>query len=287
MSFDIGIDGRYVFYVGFRVIGDGTGFAVATQEFTFSNLIDDTSNYVISLERFRLPIQSIPMLPASDPLVPFLAFSPKPGKDVPTIVFDLKETFSLNDFMTQLSEIDLGATVFSIRGDGRFEVFSDMWDDYNLLLSSTASQIFDLPIVVRGEVPTVVGRSPFFDRFDDLYMLQLEARTGLGAVQQEIISTQVFRNTLTDFLSPTTISMSYSGQQGAPHNSTYQLTYPVRQDVEFQASSNRRFVMLKGNSPIQNISLEMYAIFRNGDRQRIILPPRSVFDLKLAFWKKK
>lgn len=280
MTFDIGQTGRYVFYVNFRVEGDGSGFAEAEQNFNFANLIEDSSKYVVSVERFRVPTQSIPMLPQ---ILQAIQIVPHAG--VP-IVFDLQPTFSLNDFLVQVNTI-AAALNFSLTADGRMAVGFTGFMDADILLNQKLANIFDMdPLLQAGGPATIVGASPIFDRFDDLHKLQIEALTGLSGVQQEIINTNVFRNLLTDFLMPSSTTMSFSGIQGQIHDSTYTVGYNVREDVEFNDASNRRFIMLKGNAPIQNIKLEISAIFRDGSRNRILLPPNSIMEVKLAFWKK-
>lgn len=288
MTLDIAQAGRYVFYLNFRTeVGLETGtavFAEAEQVFNFSNLIEDSSKYVVSVERFRVPTQAIPMLPAINAAIQIVDSD---GGGVPT-VFDLQPTFSINEFLTQINSIS-AALIFSLTEDGRMAVTFNQWDDFNLQLDPKIAAIFDMTVIIGQDVggtATVIGASPFFDRFDDLHKLQIEAQTGLSGIQQEIITTQVFRNLLTDFLMPSSTTMSYNGQLGQPHVPAYTLGYNVREDVEFNDASNRRFIMLKGNAPIQNIKLEITAIFRDGSRNRIILPPNSIMEIKLAFWKK-
>lgn len=284
MTFDIGNAGRYVFYLNFRSVGTQEGiFAEAEQVFNFSNLIEDSKNYVITVERFRVPIQTIPMLPA---IANFIIVRSKiDGSSTP---FDLSLTFSLNDFMQQLTGVFPGV-VFSLTADGRMRIDFDDFLTFVILFSPIAAEIFDMGNSVGDGViipANFVGASPIFDRFDQLHKIQIEAQTGLSSVQQEIITTQIFRNLLTDFLLPSAHSMSYSGEAGLAHNQAYTMNYNVREDVEFNDASNRRFIMLKGNSPVQNIKLEVTAIFRDGTRNRILMPPRGVLEIKLGFWKK-
>ena len=284
MTFDIANAGRYVFYVNFRSVGTQEGvFAEAEQMFNFSNLIEDSRNYVVAVERFRVPIQTIPMLPR---LQNFINVVNK--NDATETPFNLSVTFSLNEFMQQLTTVFAGI-VFSLTSDGRMQIDFADFQNFFIRFSPTAAEIFDTANTIGfnlDEPGTFVGASPIFDRFDQLHKIQIEAQTGLASVQQEIITTQIFRNLLTDFLLPSTHSMSYVGTPGVEHNQQYNLTYNVREDIEFNNSSNRRFIMLKGNAPIQNIKLEVTAIFRDGTRNRILMPPRGVLEIKLGFYKK-
>lgn len=281
---DLSNPGRFVFYLNFRAEGDGTNFAQAEQIFTFSQLIDDSSNYVLSIERFRIPIQSIPM---QDSLLNAVTVVSKLG-GVPVASLDLLDSYSLNDFLQQLNQFHAGL-IFSLSEDGRMRVDYDGFANNNVTFDPTIAQIFDMDITIGVGLNgpgTVTGGTPIFDRFDFLHKLQIEAQTGLSSLQQEIVSTAVFANLLTDFLVPNNVSASFSGTPGIIHNPAYTLNYDVRQDIEFNSSSDRRFIMLKGNAPIQNIKLEVSGIMRDGTRRRIRLPPRSILEIKIAFWKK-
>ena len=282
MTIDIAQSGRYVFYLNFRTQGDGTNFAVAEQVFNFANLIEDASKYVVSVERFRVPLQAIPMLPFIQNAIQLV-----PKAAAPFLNFDLQPTFSLNEFLTQINSFGV---VFSLSADGRMVIDFDNFTDYELHFAPKIAAIFDMPGIVGALLvgaQTIRGASPIFDRFDDLHKIQIESRTGLAGIQQEIITTNVFANLLTDFLVPSSTTMSYTGRQGLGHDPTYSLGYNVREDVEFNNSASRRFIMLKGNAPVQNISLEIAAIFRDGTRHRIIMPPNSLLEVKLAFWRKE
>lgn len=283
MTLDIASPGRYVFYLNFSTIGDGTGFAVAEQNFNFANLIEDASKYVLSVERFRVPTQAVPMLPV---IVNAIRLVPKAAA-VP-VDFNLAVTFSLNQFLVQINTVRAGLA-FSLNEDGRMLMSFNGFDDYTVQFAPKIAAIFDMADIVGltlAGTALVLGASPVFDRLDDLHSLQIEAQTGLSGIQQEIITTEIFRSLVTDFLMPSASGMAYQGATGQPHNGAYTVNYDVRQDVQFNDAASRRFVMIKGNAPIQNITLEIAAIFRDGTRHRILLPPNSIMTIKLAFWKR-
>lgn len=281
MTLDIAQKGRYVFYLNFRTEGDGTNFAEAEQVFNFANLIEDSSKYVVSIERFRVPTQGIPMLPGIENAIRLV---PKAAQ--PAIDFTLQPTFSLNEFLEQVNSIAQELRI-SLTPDGRIDLTFTDFNNYSISLDSKIAAIFAMSANLDSiGTQTFIGAAPIFDRFDDLHKLQIEALTGLSGVQQEIITTNVFRNLLTDFLMPSSTTMSFTGSQNGAHVSDYTVGYNVREDVEFNDASNRRFIMLKGNAPIQNIKLEISAVFRDGTRNRILLPPNSIMEVKIAFWKK-
>ncbi len=283
MSIDIGDTGRYVFYLNFRTLSNGENFAESQHDFNFAQLIDDSSKYVISVERFRIPIQSIPMVP-SIPLA--ISIVPKGAGVVGTI--GIAESFSYADFRHQLNAT--AEFVFTLSQDGRATIDFDFQNN-SLLLDARIAAIFDMDRVLGLAIPgngRIVGASPIFDRMDQLFKIQIEAQSGLSGIQQEIVSTNVFRNILTDFIIPSTWSSTITNQQGIILGDSLQqsITYPTRQDLEFNASTNRRFIMLRGNAPIQNVKIEVKAIFRDGSSNKIRMPPASVLEVKLAFWKK-
>lgn len=282
---DLSNPGRFVFYVNFRVEGevDGSGFAVAEQMFTFSQLIEDSSNYLITIERFRVPIQAVPMQDARP-----RAISIQPKIAGIPITLDTLDSYSIMDYLTQLNGLDANL-IFSLTNDGRMKIDYDDFANNNIVLDPIVAQIFDMDVVL-GETLNgpgeILGTTPIFDRFDNLHKIQIEAQTGLSSVQQEIVSTAVFANLLTDFLVPNTTTMSTQMTTGLKPNPEFSLNYDVRQDLEFNSASDRRYIMLKGNAPIQNIKLEIAAVTRDGRRRRIRLPPRSIMEVKIAFWRK-
>ena len=284
MSFDIGDPKRYVFYVNFQALGNGTTFAEVTQRFNFAQLIEDSSKYVISVERASIPIQAIPMFPrtpAGITLVPKNAGGPK--------ILDLEPSFSINDFLVQVSTLD-PSFIVGLTEDGRLRIDYDDFSNFFIFFEPNVGALFDMGGTRIGEnfvgTQTIVGASPIFDRFDDLTTVVIESEQELGSVQQEIVSTDVFNTTLTDFLVESTEGMSYNGVAGTVHNPSYTVNYPVRANLIFNNSASRRFIMLKGTAPVQSIKLSVVAIFKDGSRNQIILPPRSVMTIKLAFWRK-
>lgn len=285
MSFDVGLPGRWILYLNFRQEGsapDGPHFAKTEQNFNFANLLEDSSKYLVSVERFRVPVTAIPMLPT---IINAIQLVPKAAQ--PAINFTLQPTFSLNDFLVQVNEI-VGELIIGLTEDGRIELSFTNFANYTIALNQKIADIFAMDTILDGGVglQTFVGAAPLYDRFDDLHKIEIECSTGLSGIMQEIVTTNIFANLLTDFLAPSSFSMSYNASRGDRHNPAYTLTYPVRQDIEFNTSANRRFINLKGNAPVQNIALEIFAIFRDGTRNRILLPPNSVLEIKLAFWKK-
>jgi len=286
MTLVINSPGAYVFYQNFRTEGTGTNFAEAEQVLTFSQLIENSSNYVISIERFRVPLQSVPM---QDARANAIAVVVKNG-NLPVAILNLIDSYSLNDFMVQINTTNPPDLIFSLTADGRMRIDFDGFAANNIILDPEIADVFDMPTIIGQGIDgtgVFIGGTPIFDRFDNVHKIQIEAQTGLASIQQEIVSTEVFANLLTDFLVPNNISMSYTGTAGVVHDSKYTVNYDVRQDIEFNSASDRRMIMLRGTSPIQNIKLEVAVIDRRGRRRRIRLPPRSILEIKIAFWKKQ
>jgi len=285
MTIDISNAGKNVFYLNFRTLGSRANdvFCESEQNFKFSQLVEKASDYVISVERFKIPIQSVAMLesiPAAIQLIPKAA--------VPLLVYNSVQTFSLYDFLNDVNSFTPGFVV-SLTPDARIVIDFNNFSNYSILLSPVIADIFDMDQVLGltlAGANRIIGASPVFDRFDQLYKIQISSELGLAGIQQEIIDTDIFRNLLTDFILPSDYSMSFAGEAGLVPNGQYNLTYNTRQDLEFNASSNRRFIFMRSSAPVQNIKVSVQAIFRDGTSRRIPLPPRSVFELKIAFWKK-
>ena len=285
MSVDLSNSGKYVFYLNFRTLGSRTEdiFCESEQNFKFSQLLEKANDYILSVERFQVPIQAIPMLQTINAAIQLI-----PKTAVALQVYNSIQTFSLYDFLNSVNSFYNGFIV-SMSPDGRFVIDFDDFSNFSILLDPLIADIFDMDQSIGLSLVgsnRIIGASPAFDRFDQLYKIQISSELGLSGVQQEILSTDIFKNLLTDFILPSTYDMSYSGELGIAPNGQYNLVYNTRQDLNFNASSNRRFIMMRSSAPIQNIKVSVQAVYRDGTTHNIPLPPRSVFELKLAFWKK-
>lgn len=281
MSFELNQEGSRVMYLNFRSLGDGMKETEAEQIFTFSHLIEDSSKWVVSIERFRVPIQSIPM---QDQINNAFILRNKTGGDdifISTIV-----TFGLYDWLLQLNRASASLDVV-LTADGRAQILDFDFDSFSIELDPKVAAILNLPLAVDGVgIQSVVGGTPIFDLFDQFFKLQIEALNGLGNLQQEILDTDVFTTILTDFIVPSDFSISVTNVLGTPLNNTVTFSLPVRQDLEFNASSSRRLINFRGNAPIQNVKVRVTAIYRDGTRHAIIIPPNGVFELKLALFRR-
>ncbi len=138
MTVDIAQTGRYVFYLNFRTAGTGANFAEAEQNFTFSNLIEDSSNYVVTIERFRVPLQTIPMYPDDEKAV----FLTPTAAGAPLAALQIVDSFSLLNFMNQLNDYLPNTMVFSLTDDGRTRMtFTDFTNYNSITLSPTLSRV--------------------------------------------------------------------------------------------------------------------------------------------------
>lgn len=299
MSFDLAPASRGCFYLNFRTPGDGTNKAEATQTFNNANLIDSTGNYIVAVERLVVPLQKIPMLPAELNIIQIV---PIAGL-IDTIDLD-RDIFSIKEFIDYINDYvvnDLGyvGTTLYLRldGSGRIVIHFENFANNNLILNQTLQDIFDLPqtlTLAEADVnDDVVGESSLVDRFDQLLSVQVEAQ-GLS-VQQEIIDTNTAYEILTDFVIENPWSFSYSEPTDTISNpqvfqqsgSNVSISYPTRQNLIYNANQNRRYVMLVGFIPIQNLKVTCVAIYKDGSRNDIIMPPRTSFTMKLAFFKRK
>ncbi len=282
MSFELNTKASRVLYVNFRSLGDGMKETEAEQIFSFSSLIEDSSRYVVSIERFRIPIQSVPM---QDPINNAFILRSKTGGDdifISTIV-----SFGLYDWLLQLNRASASLDVI-LTADGRAQILDFDFDAFSIELDPKVANILDLPVLVDGVgIQSVVGAVPIFDLFDQLFKIQVEALNGLSNLQAEVVDQNTFTTILTDFIIPSNFSMSVTNALGAVLNNEITFEFPVRQDLEFNASQARRLINFRGSSPVQNVKVRVTAIYRDGTRHAIIIPPNGVFELKLAFFRKE
>lgn len=282
MSFELNtVKGTaYVFYLNFRMEGNGETETTAEQTFTFSHLIEDSSKFLVSIDRFILPIQSIPM---RDAIPNAVILNSKTESD--DIILNTPPSFGLYDWLLELST-QVPQFNVTLTADGRAQIFDFNFDNFSITLSDEIASIFSLPNDIDGAgIRSIQGGVPIFDLFDQLYKVQFEALNGLGNLQQEIIDTKVFTTILTDFIITAPFGMSVTNEVNTALNGNITFSMPVRQDITFNVV-NRRFIPFRGSSPIQNVKVRAVAIYRDGSRHPIIMPKNSVFEMKLAFFRK-
>lgn len=281
MSFELNREGSRVLYLNFLSRGDGKKETEAEQIFSFTHLIEDSSKYLVSIERFRLPIQSIPM---QDSINNAFILRNKTGGDdifISTIV-----SFGLYDWLLQLNRASTSLDII-LTADGRAQILDFDFDAFSIELDPKIAAILDLSLLIDGVgVLSVVGGVPIFDLFDQLFKIQIEALNGLGNLQQEIIDTNIFTTLLTDFIAPSNFSMSVTNTLNSPLTNQVSFTLPIRQDLDFSLQGPRRYINFRGSSPIQNVRVRVTAIYRDGTRNAIIIPPNGVFELKLGFFRR-
>lgn len=281
MSFELNREGSRVLYLNFRSLGDGVKETEAEQIFNFAHLIEDSSKYVVSIERFRIPIQSVPMQDAINNAVILRSKTIAPDIFISTII-----TFGMYDWLLQLNR---ASALFNVvlTADGRAQILDFNFANFSIELDPLVAKIFNMPVAIDGVgQQSIVGGVPIFDTFDQLFKIQVEALNGLGNLQQEIIDTNVFTTILTDFILPSDFAMTVNNELGMPLTSEVSFSLPVRQDLEFNASQSRRLINFRGSSPVQNVKVRVTAIYRDGSRHAIIIPPNGVFELKLAFFRR-
>lgn len=288
MSIDLGNRGRGVFYLNFITVGTGENFAESAQEFNFTNLVESAGSYLTSIERMVVPIHTIPMIETQAP-----AFRFEPVGVGVQFTINTTPAFSIKEWIDEVNaklEDVLGADKFVLLVDqsGRIRIVYDNWANFNVRLSLDLQNIFDLPALLTNVQANadnqIIGESSIIDRFDQLHKIQVEA-IGMN-IQQEIIDTDRSLPILTDFVIPNSVSfssqMNLDLDTAASQNINF--GYNVRQNVLYNTDSERRYVVLRGNSPIQNINIKAVAIYKDNTRHEIRLPPRSIFELKLAFF---
>jgi hypothetical protein len=286
MTLDLGNDGRGVFYLNFKTIGNGSNTSSCTREFNFGNLVEHANEYICAIERAVIPLHRLPYIYA---LIP--AFQLQPTNIGLILSISTSDAFSLKEFIDDINSqcTTQGINLYiSLNVSGRIRISFDNFANYNIALSDTLFQLFDTStqIISLAIAPNniVLGNSSILDRFDQLSSIQLEAQ-GLQS-QQEIIDAERSFPIITDLIADNIYSLSYTEDYNAASSSTINISYSTRQTVVYNAGANRRFFNLIGSSPIQNIIVQAVAIFKNGSRNEITLPNGAIFSLKLAFYRK-
>lgn len=281
MSFELNKKDARVLYLNFSQRGDGKLETSAEQIFSFSSLIEDSSKYVVSVERFRL---SITQVPARDAILNAFTLRSKTAAEdifVSTIV-----SFGLYEWLLQINNSNSPLNL-TLSADGRVRILGFPFDDFSLEIDPIVAAFLGFETTIDGAgTISVLSSTPVFDNFDQFQKISIEALNGLGNIQQEISdSGKVFVTQLTDFLIPSSFSMSVTNTTGAILNNSITFSMPVRQDIEYNSNA-RRYINFRGTSPIQNVKVRVVAIYKDGSRHPIIIPNGSIFECKLAFFRK-
>jgi len=231
-----------------------------------------------------IPIHKIPFIYAKTPCLQLQPLGPGLIISINSSdAYSLKEF--IDDFNTQCSNIGLNLYI-GLNQSGRIRLFYDDFANYNIVFNNDIYPLFDMPQTITAANASnniVLGSSSILDRFDQLEKIQIEA-IGLQS-QQEIIDTERSYPIITDIVVPNDYSLSYTETLTGASTTDISVSYSTRQTVVYNASDSKRFFMLTGNSPIQNITIQAVAIFKDNSRNEIVLPAGSVFSLKMAFYK--
>lgn len=287
MSFDLAIQGKGVFYLNFmaRGVRGENVKAEVDQRFNRGNLIERTGDYIVAVERLVVPIQTIPMCNEE---LGSIILNDGLGNVVNLNTF---ECYSLKEFIDGLN-----TQIFNSALDGAFKIDVSGEISFYFPYAGAGSVTFSPTMANRLSVNLVYNPVPIdslirgeysiIDRFDQLHKIQVEAN-GLS-IQQEIIDTNTSYEILTDYLVPNNYNISYSEPDGpgVPSNDEISISYPVRQNIFYNASSARRFAILTGFSPVQSVKVACFAMYKDGTRHDIILPSDSVFEMKLGLYKR-
>lgn len=289
MSIDLAQRGRSVFYLNFLQSGTGLNNCEASQIFNFGNIVEVSSDYIIAIERLIVPIHRVPHIESQTPAIIFVPI----GAGLQYVIntpraFSWKEF--LDDINTQLAGIGVITCRMFLGQSGEIVIYFADFATYTIRINPVLQAIFDLnenlTIADTNGFNEVHGGSSLVDRFDQLHKVQVEV-VGMN-IQQEIIDTDRSSSILTDFIVPNTFSFSYGENLENQQISSKDVNigYSVRQNIIYNAGEERRYVMLRGEGPVQNITLRCVAIYKDNTRNDIIMAPRSVFECKIAFFRK-
>jgi hypothetical protein len=282
MSYEMSNQNAVIRYVNFLTRGTGNNYCHAELKFRYP-VIKKADNNVCSVERFRIPLNAIPF---NYQLVGAVILRPVGGGA--DIVKDLNITFSLGSFFDQLNSMEAGL-IFILMDDGRVKIQYDLFDTYYIVLSQALADILNFPLII-GDInggtlnnSFATGSAVVFDKIDQLEDVRLEI-IGLPT-SSEYLNSTIEGFVISDFLASASYTISKTGSNSTILTGSHSVSYAPRQDL-ILVPKQRRFINISGAQPIYNMSIKAFAIFRDGSKNEIQLPPRSVFSVKLAFYRK-
>jgi hypothetical protein len=277
------------FYLNLKQTGDQTfPTAVIRQTFADDLLKPKASDWVCSITRFNLPLQTVPYIDAINNFVIVRQQANAPAVGAVVTAFNLDACYS----------IDAGNLIFRLKSSGRVQIYYNAFNNNYLELHQTLADILSLPTLIGqglggAAVQTFIGDFPIQDRCDQLQKITFEALGGLP-VKSEILTGDQRGQIITDFLMKRSFGISYSddgartGPAGAAgaFTSVTGFTEQPRQDLVYTQSLDARPIILDMGGTIRGVAVQPIAIYKDGSRHLIRLAPRSVFEVKIMFVKK-
>lgn len=290
--FNLEKKGTSVFYVNLSEVGSGTEKKYCKASINYNtSLVEEASNYCLSIEKCSIPLHSIRYM---EDIVSALSFVDK-ITGVAT-AHSIIKIYSFNDFMGKInsfSDPSGDATKklnFYLQDSGRIRINYNNYNNYNILLNDQLKDILDFPtnlITANANEANFDCISSIIDRTDQLKRLHITS-PNLPVVSEFSQKTKRKVITTIDYAVPTQFSLA-SGNDKQISND-YTISLPSGRSDLILTPQYPRMISMNGSS-INSVEIEIYAEILNRktgqlELKRINLRPGSVFNIKIAFWKK-
>ena len=301
-----------VTYMNFSQIGQYVADTIDST-FNFSQVVIDPSgkqDYYLSVEKFSMPIQLIPMFKKIDRAIAFTAAGDTPittdangnfesnengtgGKIKDNSWHSLEDVFSIGDLLNRINAIEPPNTTdknleAELTSGGRLKITNQV-PAWNIVMSKECADLLQFPTGRLANAGTVNSTCSILNHIETVkkivltsYDLNTAAEISPGVRSKEITSIAFSNN--------------YSMSIEAKKQSSVSLTYSPRQDVVYEPNFPK-YHKLSG-TPITSVSLrglyrfveyvgnDTAGVWRLSEAN-VPLPRGGVFSIKLAFWQRK
>lgn len=271
-----------------------TIYAIVNQVFN-DPIVPKASDYLVAIERLELNLNGIPFYNGTPAETIYV--TSRADNTVQTAVVVNLNAYSLTHLFEQLNSMvfrdPTNANPLTNTFRATFAVNKDGFVVVTLLGGMTfTSFVIDFPrrlnmILGISRFVQFIGETacksslPRIDMGDDLDHLIL--RTNLPVYSDSLGNVKT--NVMTDFAVPSVYSNSMSyGANGSLIAAGF--TTNMRQKVIYNPTE-RRYLELVGDFPIQQISIECIYVDPSHDVKRVIIPFGGIFEVKLGFYLKQ
>lgn len=271
-------------------VTEGTTYAAVHNQWDIP-VVDKASSYLVAIERLELSLNAIPFYDSS--YVELITIRSRDNVALTTTKAVTQNAYSMTDLFEKLSQLEL-----TDPNNALIKFYLRLWLDKDgfINMSMTNGRTFQhIQIEFPRRLNWILGISttvqvspyteaksnfPRLDLGDDLDHIVF--RTDLPTFSDTLQQVRV--NVMTDLAVPSSYTNSVTYDTD---NSMIDNAYSTnnRQKLIY-TPSERRYLELIGDFPIQHITIEAFYVAPDHTFKRIVLPYGGIFEIKLGFYLK-
>lgn len=285
-------------YINLQRFGDDP-YPPATVRFSYDKaLLSEQKKYDCYVERLKVPLHAIPFVDDVKEQIPSTA--PSGFTDAAIYTYDngtnslhasatfhvVQRSFSIQDFLLKINNLSpvLEGLTFSLQPTGKIAFRFTHYDATTLVFTDEILQLLDWNTAININLVAIdvrLGGTSVLNRLDQLRRIEIICSELF--TRSEIFQDRDLR-IITDFIISTDYTSTFDLDGTQPSTNTpFELSHnSIRQDLLYEPNRVRK-INLFGDGSIRSINLQAFWVDFLGVRRIIQLPPRTVFQVKLAF----